>query len=135
MSSWRRAIATTLLIAFAIVALVMAAAGLYGVISYSVAQRTQEIGVRVTLGAEPRAVVRLVAVDGLRLTAVGMAIGIGAALAGGRALRSVLFGVSATDPVTYAVVVVIFAATACAALVIPARRALGVDPLIALRAE
>jgi putative ABC transport system permease protein len=126
---------TTLLIAFAIVALVMAAAGLYGVISYTVAQRTQEIGVRVALGAESRAVVRLVAVDGLRLTALGMAIGIGAALAGGRALRSVLFGVSPADPATYAVVVAIFAATACAAIVVPARRALAVDPLIVLRAE
>jgi putative ABC transport system permease protein len=126
---------TALLVAFAVVALVMAAAGLYGVISYTVAQRTQEIGVRVALGAEPRSVVRLIAVDGLRLTAIGMAIGTGAALAAGRALRSVLFAVSPADPATYAAVLAIFAATACAALVIPARRALAVDPLVALRAE
>ena len=113
----------------------MAAAGLYGVISYTVAQRTQEIGVRVALGADPRSVIRLIAVDGLRLTAIGIAIGLVAALAAGRALRSVLFDVSPADPVTYAAVVAIFAATACAALVVPARRALAVDPLTALRAE
>jgi putative ABC transport system permease protein len=126
---------TALLVAFAAVALVMAAAGLYGVISYTVAQRTQEIGVRVALGAEPRAVVRLIAIDGLRLTGIGMAIGTIAALAVGRALRSVLFAVSPADPATYAAVLAIFAATACAALVVPARRALAVDPLTALRAE
>ncbi len=126
---------TALLVAFAAVALVMAAAGLYGVISYTVAQRTQEIGVRVALGAEPRSVIRLIAIDGLRLTAIGMAIGTIAALAAGRALRSVLFAVSPADPATYAAVLAIFAVTACAALVVPARRALAVDPLTALRAE
>jgi putative ABC transport system permease protein len=126
---------TGLVMAFAMVALAMAAAGLYGVISYSVAQRTQEIGVRVALGAEPRSVVRLVALDGLRLAAIGMAIGTVAALIITRAMRSVLFGVSAADPITYAGVLLIFAATACAALVIPARRALAVDPLTALRTE
>jgi putative ABC transport system permease protein len=118
---------TSLLIAFAAVALVMAAAGLYGMISYTVAQRTEEIGVRVALGAEPRAAIRLIAVEGLRLTAIGMAIGTVAALATGRALRSVLFAVSPADPATYAAVLAIFAVTACAALVIPARRALAVD--------
>jgi putative ABC transport system permease protein len=126
---------TALLIVFAAIALVMAAAGLYGVISYTVAQRTQEIGVRVALGAEPRSVIRLIAIDGLRLTAIGMAIGTAAALAAGLALRSVLFAVSPADPATYAAVLAIFAATACAALVVPARRALAVDPLTALRAE
>ena len=126
---------TGLLVAFAIVALVMAAAGLYGVISYTVAQRTQEIGVRVALGAEPWSVVRMVAGEGVRLTAAGMAIGTVAALLVSRAMRSVLFGVSAADPLTYAGVLLLFAATACAALVLPARRAAGIDPLTALRTE
>jgi len=126
---------TGLLMAFALIALVMAAAGLYGVMSYTVAQRTQEIGVRVALGAEPRSVVQLVAVDGLRLTAIGMAIGTVAALFVSRAMRSVLFAVSAADPVTYAGVLLIFAVTACVALVVPARRALAVDPLTALRGD
>jgi putative ABC transport system permease protein len=126
---------TSLLFAFAAVALVMAAAGLYGVIAYSVAQRTQEIGVRVALGAAPRSVVRLVAVEGLRLTAVGMVIGTAAAIVVSRAMRSLLFDVSPADPVTYAAVVAIFAATAILALVVPARRAVDVDPLTALRGD
>jgi putative ABC transport system permease protein len=124
---------TGLLLAFAIVALVMAAAGLYGVIAYTVTQRTQEIGVRVALGAEPRSVVRLVAAEGLRLTAAGMAAGTLAAVVVSRAMRSVLFEVSPADPVTYTAVLLLFAATACAALVVPARRALRVDPITALR--
>jgi predicted permease len=126
---------TSLLAAFAVVALLMAAAGLYGVIAYTVAQRTQEIGVRVALGADPGAVVRLVASEGLRLTAAGMIAGTLAAAAAGQAMRGMLFDVSPADPITYAVVLAIFAATACAALIVPARRALSVDPLIALRSE
>jgi putative ABC transport system permease protein len=123
------------LFAFAGVALLMAAAGLYGVIAYTVAQRTQEIGVRVALGADPRAVVRLVAAEGLRLTAAGMIAGTLAAAVVSRAMRGMLFDVSPADPMTYGAVLAIFAATACAALIIPARRALSVDPLTALRAE
>ena len=126
---------TWLLLAFAAVALVMAAAGLYGVIAYTVAQRTQEIGVRMALGADPRAVVRLVAAEGLRLTAAGMVAGTLAAAAVSRAMRGMLFDVSPADPTTYALVLVLFAVTACAALVVPARRALSVDPLTALRAD
>jgi putative ABC transport system permease protein len=126
---------TGLLFAFAAVALVMAAAGLYGVIACTVAQRTQEIGVRVALGAAPRAVVRLVAGEGVRLTAVGMAIGTAGALVTSRALRGLLFGVSPADPITYAAVLILFAAAAGAAVVVPARRALAVDPIVALRAD
>ena len=126
---------TWLLFAFAAVALVMAAAGLYGVIAYTVAQRTQEIGVRMALGADPRAVVRLVAVEGLRLTAAGMIAGTLGAAVVSRAMRGMLFAVSPADPITYAAVLVLLAATACLALIVPARRALRVDPLIALRAD
>jgi putative ABC transport system permease protein len=126
---------TWLLLAFAAVALVMAAAGLYGVIAYTVTQRTQEIGVRMALGADPRAVVRLVAAEGLWTAGVGMAAGTAAAAVASRSLGSVLFGVSPADPATYAAVLALFAATACAALVVPARRALRVDPLTALRSE
>ncbi len=126
---------TRLLFAFAVVALVMAAAGLYGVIAYTVTQRRQEIGVRMALGADPWAVVRLVAVEGLRLTAAGMVAGTIAADIVSRAMRGLLFDVSPADPLTYAAVLTLFAATACAALIIPARRALRVDPLTALRAE
>jgi ABC-type antimicrobial peptide transport system permease subunit len=87
------------------------------------------------LGADPRAVVRLVAAEGLRLTAAGMIAGTLAAIAVSRAMRGMLFDVSPADPLTYAAVLMIFAVTACAALIIPARRALSVDPLTALRAE
>jgi putative ABC transport system permease protein len=113
----------------------MAAEGLYGVIAYTVTQRTPEIGVRMALGAEGRTVVRLVVAEGLRLTVAGMIVGTVAAAIAGRVMRGLLFEVSPADPVTYAAVLVLFAATACAALVIPARRALRVDPLVALRAE
>ncbi|MCU1386257.1 MAG: hypothetical protein JWL71_4954 [Acidobacteria bacterium] len=126
---------TSLLLAFAGVALVMAAAGLYGVIAYAVAQRTQEIGIRMALGADPGAVVRLVAAEGLQLTAAGMIAGTLAAIVVSRAMRGMLFDVSPADPLTYAAVLVLFTLTACAALIIPARRALRVDPLTALRAE
>ena len=102
---------------------------------YTVTQRTQEIGVRMALGADPGAVVRLVAAEGLRLTAAGMIGGTLAAAVVSRAMRGMLFDVSPADPVTYAAVLVLFAATAFAALIVPARRALGVDPLTALRAE
>ena len=126
---------TSLVGGFAGVSLMMAAAGLYGVIAYTVARRTQEIGVRMALGADPRAVVRLVAAEGLRVTAVGMLVGMLAAIAAGRAMRTLLFEVSPADPLTYALVLALFAATACAALIVPALRALRVDPLTALGTE
>jgi putative ABC transport system permease protein len=124
-----------LLLAFAAVALVMAAAGLYGVIAYTVTQRTREIGLRVALGAEPGAVLRLIAAEGLRLTAFGMIAGTLAAAVISRLMRSLLFEVSPADPATYSAVLVLLAAAATAALIVPARRALSVDPQIALRAE
>jgi ABC-type antimicrobial peptide transport system permease subunit len=120
---------------FAIVALVLAAAGVYGVIAYSVAQRTNEIGVRVALGANSGAVLRLVAREGIAVTAAGMIAGTAAAAGAGQAVRVLLFDLSPADPVTYAAVLVVFAAVAAAAVVVPARRALRVDPLVALRAD
>src|SRR3954471_11119154 len=126
---------TWLLVAFAGIALMMAAAGLYGVIAYAVTQRTQEIGVRMALGADPGAVVRLIASEGLRLTAAGMIAGTVAAALVSRAMRGVLFQTPPAEPGASAAELVIFGPTACAALIIPARRALRVDPLTALRAE
>jgi predicted permease len=125
----------SLLAGFAVVALLLAAAGVYGVIAYTVAQRTTEIGVRVALGADARAVLRLVAREGFAVTAAGMIAGTLAAAAASQALRTLLFDVSPADPLTYAAVLALFAAVACAAVVVPARRALRVDPLVALRAE
>jgi putative ABC transport system permease protein len=126
---------TALLASFALVALVMAAAGLYGVVAYSVEQRTREIGVRVALGANPRAVLRLIAAEGVRLTAGGIAAGTAAAVLVSRAMSGLLFGVSAVDPFTYLAVVILFAIVAGVACFVPARRALRVDPLTALRAD
>ncbi|HVN09677.1 MAG TPA: ABC transporter permease [Patescibacteria group bacterium] len=127
---------TALLLAlFAGIALVLAGVGLYGVMSYGVAQRTHEIGIRVALGAASEDVLRLVVGQGLRLTALGLALGALAALAASRLLAKMLFGVSGADPLTFAVVAVVFLAIAVAACYVPARRAARVDPLVALRYE
>jgi putative ABC transport system permease protein len=120
---------------FGAVAFALAVVGLYGVMAYSVAQRTREIGVRVALGAERRDVMRLVLGQSLALTASGIGLGIAAAAGVSRFLESLLFAVRPLDPRTFALVVITFAAVATLASYVPARRAATVDPLIALRHE
>jgi len=120
---------------FAVLALGLAVIGLYGVISYSVTQRTNEIGIRMALGATPRDILQMILGGGIKLALIGTAIGVALALSLGRFLQSLLFEVRATDPVTLAVVAVLLLAVALAACYIPARRAMKVDPMVALRYE
>jgi ABC-type antimicrobial peptide transport system permease subunit len=122
-----------LLGAFAALALILATIGLYGVISYSVAQRTQEIGVRVALGATHKQVLSMIMGQGLRFAAMGLAIGQLMAMLLNRALKGLLVGVSTTDPVTLLVTAAALLIVAALACYVPARRAARVDPIVALR--
>jgi predicted permease len=126
---------TLLLAVFGGLALVLSAIGVYGVMAFSVARRTREIGVRMALGAHRSAVLRLVLADGMRLVLAGTVLGLAGALAAGRSLQSFLYGVSGVDAVTFACVPVILGAVALVACLVPARRAAKVDPLVALRSE
>jgi putative ABC transport system permease protein len=120
---------------FAIVAAVLASVGLYGVLSTVVRQRSAEIGVRMAFGASAQSVFRLVVGQGMRLSALGIGIGILAAIALTRVMRKMLVGVSATDPATFAAIGALFLAVAALACWLPARRAAKLDPLVALRDE
>jgi putative ABC transport system permease protein len=124
-----------LLVVFAALALILAAVGIYGLMAYAVSQRTHEIGIRLALGAQQRDVMRLVAGDGARIAFFGIGIGVASALVLTRVMTTLLFEVKATDPAAFAGVTILLAMVALAACYIPARRAMRVDPMVALRYE
>jgi putative ABC transport system permease protein len=135
MSMGPRRSAVALLGVFAVTAILLAAIGLFGLVRYSVAQRTQEIGIRMALGAQPRDVMTMVVREGGRLALAGIAIGTVLAFTLMQIVKSSLYGVSAADPLTFLAVAVLLAGVALVACYIPARRATRVDPLVALRYE
>src|SRR5262249_54524406 len=120
---------------FGVAALLLATAGVFGVMAYSVSRRTREIGVRVALGAASGDVLRMILGQGLRTVLIGRLIGLAGSLVLTRTVSSLLFGVTATDPLTFAAVVLLLIAAALLACYVPARRATRVDPMVALRCE
>jgi ABC-type antimicrobial peptide transport system permease subunit len=130
-----RRFSTILLGVFAALALLLSSIGIYGVISYLVGERTREIGLRMALGASRIGVLRMILSQGARLAAIGVVIGLAASIALTQWMGSMIYGVSATDPLTFIGVAVILTLDALAACYIPARRAMRVDPVVALRYE
>jgi putative ABC transport system permease protein len=125
----------TLLTVFSLVALVIAAVGIYGVMAYSVVQRTGEFGIRMALGAQQKDVLRLVLMQGGKLIGLGLIVGLAATLAASRAMGSMLFNTSAQDPLTLGTITVLLGFVALVACLLPASRATKVNPIEALRAE
>jgi hypothetical protein len=132
---FQRRLQTTLLAVFAALALVLASIGLYGLLAYLVGQQVPEIGLRMALGAAPADVLRRIVGLGVRLTAIGLAAGAAGALAASRLLASMLFGVKPTDPWIYGLVAIVLVLTAAIASYLPARRAMKIDPIAALRQD
>jgi putative ABC transport system permease protein len=130
-----RVFVTSLLSGFAATALLLAAVGLYGIVAYGVTQRTRELGIRIAVGATPRAIVRLVLAHASRLVVTGLIVGLGVATVATKILQSMLFETSGTDLVTYAVVPIVLLIVATLASLIPALRATRTDPLVVIRAE
>jgi ABC-type antimicrobial peptide transport system permease subunit len=134
-SLWMRRAASWLFGAFAVVAMVLAAAGIYGVLSFAVSRRTREIGIRIALGARPGEVMLRVLASGMAVVAIGLAVGLAASAAIANVLKSMLFGVSGWDLATYGTVAALVVSVGALANSIPARRAASVDPMRALRFE
>jgi ABC-type antimicrobial peptide transport system, permease component len=134
-SIWQPRLYAILFGVFAAVALALASVGLYGVMAYSVSERSREIGIRIALGAQRRDVLKLVVAQGLTLTLIGIGIGLAAALALTRLMRSLLFEVSVTDPLTFAGLAALLSVVALLACYLPARRATKVDPMVSLKCE
>jgi len=134
-SLWQQQMSMLLLAAFAGLALLLASVGIYSVLSYAVRRRLQEIGIRMALGAQARDVLRMILGQGAKLAAIGIGIGGVAALALTHLMRTQLFGITATDPLTFATVAILLMLVAMAACYLPARRATKVDPMVALRYE
>jgi putative ABC transport system permease protein len=134
-SVWKPRLYGGMFAVFAAIAVLLAAAGVYGVVAYSVAQRTHEIGIRMALGAAARDVVAMVVNQGARMALLGVVLGLAGALGLTRLLRTLLYGVAPTDPLTFILVPLVLGVTALAASWVPARRASRVDPMEALRYE
>jgi len=131
----RQEFSAVLLAGFSFAALLLAAIGIYGLLAYSVTQRTREIGVRVALGAEPGSIVRLIVAGGARLVVIGAVAGMGTALALSGLMKSLLFGIGPRDPLTFIAAPAVLVAVAMVAAYVPARRAARVSPIEALRTE
>ena len=131
----QRRFQTSLLIAFALVALLLAAVGIYGLIRYSIATRMREISIRIAVGAQRSDIFRMILREGLTLSLIGLALGLVGAVWLGRLLSGLVFGITAADPVTFVAVSALLTAVAAAACYMPARRAARIDPVVALKYE